>query len=151
MRRISRTTRSRFFFAVAAAPDEIGEALRSAVMMSATVHTEIACSWISCRKSVRLVNSPTRTAKSVLDEVRNFAASSGRGWLTNFTCGVLLHSRTAAIRERAERGVEDAVGRVQAPEVLRDEAESRERIADGLLERRRVRGNDGAAQRPCSP
>ena len=47
------------------------------------------------QESVRLVNSPTRTAKSALDDARNFAASSGRGSLTNFTCGVLLHSRTA--------------------------------------------------------
>ena len=51
-----------------------------------------------------------------------------------------------AVRERAERGVEDAVGRVQAAEVLRDESEERERIADGLLECCRVRAGDGASQ-----
>jgi len=51
-----------------------------------------------------------------------------------------------AIRERAERGVEDAVGRVPAADVLRDEAEERERVADGFLERRRVRAADGASQ-----
>jgi len=44
-----------------------------------------------------------------------------------------------AICERTERRVEDAVGRVRAADVLRDEAEERERVADGLLERRRVR------------
>ena len=84
-------------------------------------------------KSIRLVNSPTRTANSALDDARNFAASSGRGWLTNFTCGMLLHSRIA-IREWAELRGEDAVGRVRAADVLRDAAEERERVADGLLE-----------------
>ena len=54
-----------------------------------------------------------------------------------------------AIRERAKRRVEDAVGRVRASDVLRDEAEERERIAGGLLERRRVRAGDGASQ-PCA-
>lgn len=51
-----------------------------------------------------------------------------------------------AVCERAERGVEDAVRRVQAAEVLRDEAEERERIADGFLECCRVRAGDGASQ-----
>ena len=81
-------------------------------------------------KSVRLVNSPTRTAKSALDDARNFAASSGRGWLTNFRRALALEHR--AICEWAERRVEDAVGRVRAADVLRDEAEEGERVADGL-------------------
>gem|GEM_PF-6595463 len=54
-----------------------------------------------------------------------------------------------AIRERAEQRVEDAVGRVPAADVMRDEAEERERVADRLLERRRVRAGDGASQ-PCA-
>ena len=73
--------------------------------------------------------------------------SAGRGSLTNFACGVLLHPRIARYARGPSGGVEDAVGLVRAADVLHDEAEVRGGIADGLLECRRRAGDRSSQPR----